>query len=534
MPKTKPRKKQKSKWVKTRTDEAAVTAGCYFDEEAGLRVCEFFETFLRHTIGRWAGQPFELLPWQKNDLIMPLFGWMNADGLRRFRTAYIEIPKKNGKSTLCAGLALYLLMADGEHAAEVYGAASDRAQASIVYREAKRMVEQSAALRKYCKAVDSKKEIKFSQTSSVYKVLSSEAPRAEGLNIHGLIFDELHAQPNRLLFDTLRWGGAARLQPLLISITTAGYDRNSICYEQHDYAQKVLEGVIEDTTFFAYIRAADVNDDWTKPKTWRKANPSLGDTIKESDFAADCKEAQENPRKENAFKRYRLNVWTEQAERWLSMADWDACPIDMPELDGCDCYGGLDLASTSDLCSFVLCFPLEEGGYFFLPRFYVPKDNAAKRERRDRVPYLTWEKEGHLILTPGNVVDYEFIRHDINQLADKYFLHEIAVDRWNSTQISTQLESDGHKVFGFGQGFASMSAPCKKFETLVAGKKVYHGGNPILRWNAANVSAKSDPAGNIKPDKEKSTEKIDGIVASIMALGRAMVHDEAGPSIMSF
>ena len=531
---TRCKKQTSKKWLKNKVDEIAVKNGCYFDEAAGERVCLFFETFLRHSVGRWAGQPFKLLDWQRDDLIMPLFGWKDKNGFRRFRTAYIEIPKKNGKSTLCAGLALYLLTADGEHAAEVYGAASDRAQASIVYREAARMVQQAPQLRNLCRAIDSKKEINFYQTSSVYKVLSSEAPRAEGLNIHGLIFDELHAQPNRNLFDTLRWGGAARNQPMLISITTAGYDRNSICYEQHDYAEKVAEGIIEDTSFFSYIRAAGSKDDWTNKKTWYKANPSLGATIKEDDFASDCKEAQENPRKENAFKRYRLNIWTEQAERWLSMSDWDTCPDAVPELDGCDCYGGLDLASTSDLCAFVLCFPLAEGGYFLLPRFYVPEDNASKRERRDRVPYLTWEKQGFLQLTPGNVVDYEFIRHDINQLGEKYWIREIAVDRWNSTQISTQLESDGHQVFGFGQGFASMSAPCKKFETLVASKKIYHGGNPVLRWNAANVSAKTDPAGNIKPDKEKSTEKIDGIVASIMALGRAMVHDDAGPSIMSF
>lgn len=517
-----------AQYVRTEADERAVLNGCRFDAAAADRVVKFF-SFLRHSKGQFAGKPFDLQTWQSEDIIRPLFGWKRASGTRRFRHAYIEIPKKNGKSTMCAGIGLYLLVGDQEPGAEVYCAAADREQAAIVYNEAANMVEASPPLSARLTVRRSVKTIGYPGTRSLYKCLSSEAASAEGKNIHGLIFDELHAQGTRELWDTLRYGGAARRQPLMVAITTAGYDRHSICWEQHDYAKKVLESVIPDDEFFGYIAAAGEEDDWTKPETWRKANPSLGITMNEEGFAADCREAQESPAKENSFKRYRLNIWTEQAVRWLRMDRWDACgvaPVDPAALKGRRCYAALDLSSTTDITALVLLFPDDAGGYQLLVFFWVPAENARERERRDRVPYMQWIKEGHIEATAGDVIDYDVIRRRINELGELYDIEELAIDRWNATQITTQLEGDGFTMIPFGQGFASMSAPSKELEKLVLGGKIAHGRNPVLRWMATNVSAKGDAAGNLKPDKETSTERIDGIVATIMALGRAMVRPE--------
>ena len=515
--------------VKSDADQRAMGRGCYFDHAAAAHVCDFFEKFLVHSKGRWAGQPFKLMDWQRHDVLMPLFGWKRADGTRRYRMAYIEVPKKNGKSTLGAGIGLYMLVADGEDGAEVYCAAADRDQASIVFREAANMVEASAHLNRRLQVLRSVKTIN-KDGASWYKALSADVPTKEGLNIHFLNFDELHAQRTREMWETLRYGGASRQQPMTITITTAGYDRHSICYEQHDYACKVRDGIIEDDSFFPYIRAASEDDDWTDPETWRKANPSMGVTIDEEEMAASCKEAQEIATKENAFKRYRLNIWTEQDVRWLPMDKWDACGGVVDGLDGRQCFAGLDLASTTDIAAFVLLFP-DDPGYLVLPFFWTPRDTAHQRERKDRVPYVTWGREGLIKLTEGNVIDYDVLRQDINELGKRYEIREIAIDRWNSTQLQTQLMGDGFEVVQFGQGYASMTAPTKELERLVLEAKLAHGGNPVLRWMASNVTVETDAAGNLKPSKKKSIEKIDGIVATIMALGRAMVSEGDGKSV---
>ena len=383
-------------WFRKGLDEKAVAAGCWFDIEAAERVRAFFRRFLRHSKGKWAGQPFELLEWQWRDVVAPLFGWKRPDGTRRFRKAYIEVPKKNGKSTLCAGLGLYLLVGDNEPGAEVYSAAADRDQASIVYNEAASMVRASPELSSHLLVTDSRKTIGFPRTSSIYKALSSEVPTKEGLNIHGLIFDELHAQKTRDLWDSLTYGGAAREQPLLIAITTAGWDKNSICYEQRRYAEQVRDGVIEDWSFFGYISAAGEDDDWTDPKLWERVNPSWGVTISADEFAEAANEAQSSPTKENTFKRYRLDIWTEQDIRWLPLERWDACDAVPGVLDGRACFGGLDLSSTTDITAFVLLFPANDSSGLIpvLPFFWIPEENARKRERRDKVPYLTWAREG--------------------------------------------------------------------------------------------------------------------------------------------
>jgi phage terminase large subunit-like protein len=514
-------------WIRTPVDERAVAEGCWFDLAAAERVRTFFRRFLRHSKGQWAGEPFELLDWQWEDVIAPLFGWKRGDGTRRFRRGYIAVPKKNGKSTAFSGLSLYLLCADNEPGAEVYSAAVDRDQASIVYNEAANMVDASPHLASRLKVVRSTKRIVFHRNRSVYKALSADVPAKEGLNAHAVLIDELHAQKTRELWDTLRYAGASRRQPLHLSITTAGYDRHSICWEQHVYAEKVLEGIIEDTSFFAYISAAAEDDDWTDPEVWKEANPSFGITISAEQFAEDCREAQESPAKENSFRRYRLNQWTEQDVRWLSMAKWDACSAPPGDLEGRDCYAGLDLGTTTDLSALVLVFPEEDDRYSVLPFFWVPAEGARQRERRDRVPYLQWIREGYIEATEGDVVDFDVIRKRINELAERYDIREIAVDRWNAVQLATQLDGDGFEIVAFGQGYASMNWPTKKLEELVLGGKLAHGGHPVLRWMASNVAIQQDAADNWKPSKKKSSDRIDGIVALIMAVDRASRNVES-------
>ena len=518
------------KWIRSKADELAVEKGCYFDEAAGQHCVTFFEKHLRHTTGKWAGKPLKLLDWQRDEIVMPLFGWMNAEGFRRYRLAYIEVAKKNGKSTMCAGLALYLLTADGEEGAQVYCAAADRQQAGIVYRDASKMGRGSPLLHAHLKCTDSVKNIAYPGTGSFLRVISRDHYSAEGLNVHGLVFDELHAQKTRELWDTLRYGGAAREQPLIISITTAGWDRHSICWEQHEYAEKVLEGVVEDEAFFAYIRSAEADADWTDPATWAAANPSLGVTIDEGEMEQACIEAQSSPTKENAFKRYRLNIWTEQLERWLPMEAWDACfeGEDAPEPEGL-CYGALDLSSTQDVTAFGLYWPETNQ---FRVWFWIPGDNAHERELRDRVPYETWAKQGYITTTEGNVVDYRFVRSAVVTLAEEYRPVEIGYDPWNARQIALAMQDEDElPMIEFRQGYQSMNEPCKRLEALVMAGDLRHDGNPVLRWMVSNVTVRQDPAGNIKIDKARSAEKVDGVVVLAMAIGCGLAGNVETESI---
>jgi len=495
----------------------------YHDEQKAGRAVEFFERFLRHTKGEFAGRPFKLEPWQERDIIRPLFGNLRADGTRQYRTAFVAIPRKAGKSTTAAGIALYCLLADGEMGAEVYSAAADRDQARIVFEQAKQMVEANPTLRGLVTVY--KHSLVVESTGSVYRALSADAFTKHGLNASAIIFDELHAQPNRELWDVLTTSTGARKQPLTFAITTAGHDKHSICYEQWSYAKGVADGLIEDPSFLSCIYAADDTDDWQSPDTWAKAHPGLGVSIKPDYFHTECDKAKSIPAYENTFRRLLLNQWTESDARWLSSDAWKACSKPLPELDGAICYAGLDLATTTDIAALILAFPIEDDVHL-LPFFFVPEENIAKRARRDRVPYDLWREEGYLIATPGKVIDYAYIRKTINDLAQRYHIKEISIDRWNAAQLATQLEGDGFDMVGFGQGFASMSAPTKEFEARVIGETLNHGGNPILNWMAANITVVMDVAGNVKPSKKKSTERIDGIVAAIMALGRILVSKE--------
>lgn len=512
-----------AQWIRSEADEKAVLKGCFFDVQAGERVCMFFEKFLRHSKGQWAGQPFKPLLWQREDILFPLFGWKQRNGFRRFRVAYIEVPKKNGKSTLCAGIGLYLLTKDDEPGAEVYSAAADIDQASIVYKEAETMAKSSPALAKRLKILPSRKNILYPAMNSFYRVISADAYTKEGYNIHGLLFDELHAQKTRALWDTLRYGGSARRQSLLVSITTAGYDRQSICWEQHEYAEKVLKGVIEDENFFAYIRAAGKEDDWTDPDVWRKANPSMGVTIDETTFAAECREAKASPRKQNAFKRYRLNIWTSAETQFLDSDAWKKCKgdQDLEAMARRRCWAGVDLSSTTDLSACALVFEPDPYGFIdVLVWTWVPGENIDKRARDDGVPYDLWRDQGWLEATEGNVIDHDFIRMKIRDEIKAEFplLQWVEYDSWNATKWAIDLEGDGVPVKECRQGFKTMSPPTKELEKLVLGGKLRHNGNPVLGWCIDNVMAVSDPAENIKPDKSKSKERIDAAVALIMAL----------------
>lgn len=497
----------------------------YYDKDAADYAVNFIEC-LSHTKGKWSGKPFELIDWQEQ-IIRDIFGTLKPNGYRQFNTAYIEIPKKMGKSELAAAVALLLCCGDGEERAEVYGCAADRQQASIVFEVAADMVRMSPALSKRVKILSATKRIVFQPTNSFYQVLSAEAYSKHGFNIHGVVFDELHTQPNRKLFDVMTKGsGDARTQPLYFLITTAGSDTKSICFETHQKAKDLLEGRKVDPTFYPVIYGADESDDWTDPKVWKKANPSLGITVGIDKVKAACESAKQNPAEENTFRQLRLNQWVKQAVRWMPMDKWDKCAFAVNEEDllGRVCYGGLDLSSSIDITAFVLVFPPEDEDdkYVVLPYFWLPEETLNLRVNRDHVPYDVWEKQGYLKTTEGNVVHYGFIEKFIESLGEKYNIREIAFDRWGAVQMVQNLEGMGFTVVPFGQGFKDMSPPTKELMKLTLEEKVAHGGHPVLRWMMDNIFIRTDPAGNIKPDKEKSTEKIDGAVATIMALDRAI------------
>ena len=502
----------------------------HYDAAKADRAVRFIEN-LCHTKGRWAGKPFWLLPWQEQ-IIRDIFGIVKEDDTRQFRTAYVEIPKKNGKSELAAAIALYLLYADNEPSAEVYGAAADRQQASIVFDVAKRMVEMTPALLKRSKIMAATKRLVNYSNVGFYQVLSAEVGTKHGLNVSGLVLDELHAQPNRSLVDVLTKGsGDARTQPLYFLITTAGTDRNSICYEYHTKAKDILEGRRIDPSFYPVIYGLDDDDDWNAEESWYKANPSLGHTITIDRVRDAHREALTNPAEENVFRQLRLDQWVGSIVAWIPEHIYDRgnLPIDLEKLRGRECYAGLDLSSTSDITAFVLVFPpLHDGEkYIVVPHFWLPRETLDLRVRRDHVPYDVWERMGLFHITEGNVVDYNFVRKTINELHTVYNIKEIAADRWNATQLITDLEGDGFTVVPMGMGFKDMSPPMKELYKLILEGQFIHGGNPVLRWMAGNVVAEIDAAENIKPSKKKSTEKIDGIVAWIMAR-RVIRHEMQG------
>jgi len=494
------------------------------------RVFQFFRC-LRFSDGEQA--VFELTPHQKF-IVGSLFGWMGPDGYRRFRTGYIEEAKGNGKTPLAAGIGLYGLVCDDEPAAEIYSAAVARDQAKICFTDAKNFVDGSRALRR--RLVAHENNLAHPARKSFFRPVSSEGKGLDGKRVHMAIVDELHEHPSAIVVDKMRAGTKGRRQALIFEITNSGYDRHTVCFQHHEYSIQVLEGIFEDDSWFGFIAAVDEEDDPLRDeKCWPKANPNLGVSITEKYLREQVREAIGMPSKQNIVLRLNFCRWTEQASRWIPLEQWDAGKgvVEVEKLKGRECFGGIDLSSTADITALVLDFPDEDGGHTWLPFFWVPEDNIQRRVEKDRVPYDVWIRQGLLLTTPGNVVDYGFIRAYINEhVAPKYLIRELAIDRlFNSVQLSTDLQADGFTVVAFGQGFYSMAAPSKTFEELVLKKKLQHGGHPILRWMARNVAAAEDPAGNKKPDKKRSREKIDGIVAGIMGLGRATANPPQGPSV---
>lgn len=511
-----------------------------FDERKAQRVVRFVEC-LKHTKGEFHGQAFKLLPWQEK-IIRDVFGTVRDDdpSIRQYTTAYVEIPKKMGKSELGAAIALNMLCNDDEWKAEVYSCASDRQQAAIVFDVAVDMVKQNPVLNKRIKIIPSTRRMVYVPTGSIYQVLSSEVATKHGLNVSACIFDELHTQPNRALYDVMTQGsGDARRQPLWLFLTTAGTDRNSICWEVHQKALDILEGRKHDPRFYPTIFGLADEDDWTDENNWYKANPSLGYTISIEKVRDAFHKALETPADENMFRQLRLNQWVKQSIRWMPMDRWDenGGVVNATALEGRLCYAGLDLSSTSDLTALVLVFPPtdEDEPYAILPFFWLPEDTLQLRVRRDHVMYDTWERQGFIMTTEGNVVHYGFIERFICELGERYNIREIAYDRWNATMMVQSLQDDGFTLIPFGQGYRDMSPPTKELMRLVLEHKLNHGGHPVLRWNMDNAFVRTDPAGNVKIDKEKSTEKVDGAVALVMALDRALknvntgsVYDERG------
>lgn len=501
--------------------------------DAAERVIRFIERVLVHTKGRFAGKPFELAPWQKEGIFRPLFGTLNEDGTRQYRTAIVGMPRKNGKSQIAAGIALSLLVNDDEPGAEIYSAAADKEQARLVFAEAKRIREYSPFLMKHTRAY--RDAIAVPETHSVYRVLSADAVTKHGLNPHGVILDEFHAQPNRELWDVLTSAQGTRTQPLTFGITTAGHDQESICFEQYDYGRKIAAGLIDDPTFFFYWLGAAKEDDWTSPEIWSKANPALGDFLSLAFLESEYRKAKEIAARQNTFRQLYLNQWVQQSTRYIDLGIWDEnsdpdCPInpsDLTALHGRTAFGALDLSSVSDTTAWIMLLPRESGKVDIVARFWVPEAQLDKSKNRDL--YRVWKEQGYLQTTPGNAIDYDFITAQILEDAEKFNLVDMNIDRlFQGQQVAMRLSDNGLTVFPMGQGFMSFAAPMKEFERLLMDRQLNHGQNPILRWQADNVVVKMDPAGNLKPDKAGSQEKIDGIVSLIMGIDRLSRHE--GPS----
>lgn len=474
--------------------------------------------------GEFAGLPFGLAEWQAF-IVGSLFGWLRADGTRRFTTAYIEVGKGNGKTPLAAGLQLYRLVREAEPGAEVYSAATTRDQAAICFRDAKRFAEGSPALLRRLNVQE--RVIHYPATGGVLRPLAAEGKALEGKRVSMAVLDELHEHPNSEVVDKMRRGTKGRRNSLIVEITNSGHDRTSICWDHHDLSRKVLDQVIENDGWFAYVCALDEGDDWLDdPGCWLKTNPNLGVSIPVEYLETQVQEARDMPTRRAGCARLNFCVWTEGAQSWIDMEKWRACngAVDADALRGRVAYAALDLSSTADITAFVLLFPplTDDEQWRVLPRLWVPEATVGVRTRKSNVPYQSWVEQGFLQTTPGDIVDYEWIKAQIQRDAEAFELRPIAYDRWNATQLVLDLQALGIETVGYGQGYASMSAPTKELERMVLRGQLAHGGHPALAWMASNVALTQNPAGDVKPDKARSKDKVDGIVALIMALGRSM------------
>lgn len=533
-------------------DPAALAAGgealYYFDAAAADAAVAAIEGNFVHVIGEWAGRPIVLEPWERDDIVRPIFGWKRvADNSRRYRKASIWVARKNGKTTLAAILAVMLLAADGEPGAEIYSIANDKEQAKICYAMAARMVEASAPLSEVIEVYES--GMVCLELGASFRPRSSKAATAHGTNPHGVIADELHEFTSRGLLDAMESGQGARRQPLTVTISTAGiYDKTTPGWQEYDYACKVRDGVIDDPELLVVTYEAGRDDDWTAEATWRKANPNFGITVKPAFLRAECEKAQRAPWLINRFKRLYCNQWTEAETRWIALSDWDACAgetawQDLADslADRRDFYGGLDVASRNDTAAWLLVFPpLEDpqgspdDPWIWLPRVFIPNERITARVERDRVPYDVWRDAGALTATDGNIIDQNYIKRAILDDCERWHCRKLAYDRYDSTKLALELQDEGLPMFGFAQGPLSFNPPCRTLgEEHVPGRLLAHGGHPVLAWQISNVMVRMDSNANIKPDKEKSIEKIDGVVAGLMGLGCALTDDEGEEAPMS-
>jgi phage terminase large subunit-like protein len=510
-------------WIRTKADQRAYDEGMRVVPAHGDRVGEFFARFLRHSKGPHAGQRFALLPWQSDGLLYPLYSWRRPDGSRRFRKVYCEVPKKNGKSTIASGVGLYETCGVGEAGPEVYSAANDRDQAAIVFREAAAMVRSSPALLKRLRILTSIKKIEFPAANGFYKAMSSEANTKEGVNASAIICDELHAWDGWELWDTLKYAGAARVNPLMFIITTAGTDSSSVCWEEHEKAEAIISGESDDVETLAMIYTVPKGWDWREERSWAAANPSYGVTVRIDQMKKAVEDARRYPSEENKCKRYRLNIWTSTDVRYLSSEDWDACGdpgvAAWDKLKGLECFGGIDLSSTTDVTGFSLYFPTVNA---LLVRFWVPDKAPIGREATTQRRLREWARQGFATVAGERSVDYSSVLETMAAANRDFELVDVGIDRWNCDEVVNGAIALGIKMVGFGQGFRDMSPPCKQIERDLVDRRLKHEANKILGWMVGNVKMIGDDAGNIKPTKQRSKGKIDGFVAAVMARGGAM------------
>lgn len=531
-------------------DPRAQSEGYWFDHDGAKEAIAFFAECVHHVEGATAGAPFALEPWQES-IVANLFGWKNTtNDARRYRELFIYVPRGNGKTAMIAALAVYIFFCDKEAGQQCYIAAGEREQAGMLFRHVKGMVEQEPELKSRCRIyggnaqAGQSKSLVREEDGSFLRVVAADGDTQHGGNTHLAIIDEVHVQKNRDLFEAFRTSMAKknRLQPLLIGITTADFNRESLCNEWHARACRVRDNGGDknkpgyDPAFLPVIYETDCEADWTDEKVWEQANPNIDVSVSREELRRECKEAQENPAMENSFRRLHLNQKTSQDTRCIPMDQWLECgqgadPVEwrkqkLEELKGQQCVAGLDLGSISDLTALALLFGNDTDGYDVLPFFWGPEENAESRERKDRVPYIAWARQGFLTLTEGNETDYKPIRQKVNELADQYGIIQVAADRlFQGVQFCQDLMRDGLNVVAFGQGYASMAAPTRRFLELVHSGKLRHGNNPVLQWMASNAASESD--GEIlKFSKKKSTEKIDGVIATAMAIGLKMAEPQ--------
>ena len=503
--------------------------GLVYSPEWARYAIGFFSDYLRHSKAEWAGRPLVLEPWQEF-AIGSVYGWFRRDGTRRFRTAYEEVARKNGKSSMAAGVAIFALIADQEPGAEVYAAATKRDQARIIFTEAQRMVRASPDLRRRIAVFQL--NLSIDETAAKFEPLSADERTLDGLNPHCILVDELHKHRTRAVLDVLDTAMGSRRQPLLWIITTAGDDNpESVYAKETAYAIQVIEGVVQDDSYFALIYTLDADDRWDDPKVWVKANPNLGVSVKLDDLKRQALKAAHSPPALVAFKRLRCNVRTSDATRAIDMQVWKRStdgPFDPAALEGRAFFGGLDLSSKIDLSAFVKLFPPVDGEtrWRVVPRFWMPADTVAEKSDRDQVQYRRWIDDGLIEATAGNVIDHEEIKAAVLEDARLFDCRSLAYDPWNATQLAVALEAEGLPVVEFIQGIKSYTAPTKELTALLLGGRLDHGGNPVLAWMAANLHVQTDKNENQMPTKKHSIGRIDGMTALIMAIGRSIAEDD--------